>query len=102
MAVGRSLRERLADMPQTRIIPVVCLGEIPGFLRGFARSQVRQAAAGVETLIDFERGLERALGMRADVANVAVLDATGRVAGVVAGAGDACVAAVEKVMRGLA
>lgn len=87
--------------PRARVVPVACLGEVPRFLRGFARSQLRQAAAGVAVWIDFERALEQALGMHEALANVAVLDAAGRLAGVTAGAGTACVDAVTELMHRL-
>jgi hypothetical protein len=104
MQVGVDLDARFGGgvvVPRARIVPVACLGEVPRFLRGVIRSQVRQAAAGVAVWIDCERALEQTLGMHEALANVAVLDAAGRVAGVTAGAGKACVEAVTALMHGL-
>jgi hypothetical protein len=104
LRIGVELEARLgggAADPRARVVPVACLGEVPRFLRGFARSQVRQAAAGVAVWIDFERALEQTFGMHEALANVAVLDAAGRVAGVTAGEGTACIDAVTALMNRL-
>lgn len=96
--IGRALQARFggdARLPQPRIVPVACLGEVPRFFRSLARSQIRNAAKGVEILIDFERGLEQAIGMQPDVANIAVLDRDGSLRGVVTGIDESCVTQVE-------
>lgn len=101
ITVGRALEARLvgrAGPPTPRILPVACLGEVPAFFRGLARARIRSAAAGVEVLIDFERALERAIGMQPAVANIAVLDGGGSLVGVVTGVDESCVTQVELVI----
>jgi len=96
--IGRALQARFKDgarLPRPRIVPVACLGEVPRFFRGLARSRLRDAAEGLEILIDFERGLEQAIGMHPDVANIAVLDGDGSLRGVVTGGDESCVSQVE-------
>lgn len=100
--LGIALQERLAPrVVRPRIVPVACLGEVPAVFRGLARAQLRQAAAGGEILVDFDRGLELAIGMRDDVANVALLDAAGTIMGLVRGAGESCVREVEILIEHL-
>lgn len=96
--IGRALQARFggdARLPRPRIVPVAFLGEVPPFFRGLARSRLQEAAKGIEILIDFERGLEQAIGMQPDVANIAVLDRDGALRGVVTGVDESCVTQVE-------
>lgn len=96
--VGRALeaRYRGSDIrSRPRIVPVACLGEVPRFFRGLARSRIRDAAKGLKILIDFERGLEQEIGMQPDRANIAVLNGDGSLRGVVTGGDESCVSQVE-------
>jgi hypothetical protein len=76
--------------PLVTIMPVVCLAEVPRFLRGLARGHVQRAAAGAPVLIDFNGSMQKALGMDEQHANVAVLDAAGHCVGQVSGRGQPC------------
>jgi len=101
ITVGRALEARFGGRtgaPAARILPVACLGEVPAFFRGLARARIRAAAAGVEILIDFERALERAIGMQPAVANIAVLDGGGSLIGVMTGVDESCVTQVALVI----
>ena len=88
LRVCRSLHERfarLASAPAVDVIPVACLAEVPRFFHGMARGMLRRESPDVVVWIDFHGSLQRALGLRPDIANVAIVDPQGRLAGTHAG-----------------
>ena len=94
LAAGRGLGEKLGaqfrpDGGQTardvHVIPVLCLGKLAGPLRNVIKNQVRKGSPDVPVWLDFENKTKAQFGLAADVPNVAVVDAAGRVRYRVAG-----------------
>ena len=88
LRLGRSLHERFTAAtgdPAVSVIPVACLAEVPRLFHGMARSLLRRESPHVVVWIDFHGALQRAVGLKANVANVAIVDRHGRLDGVHAG-----------------
>ena len=74
-----------ARVPDVRVMPVACLSEIPGPFHMVARSQFRSNSPHLPVWMDFQGQMKRSFGLVPGVPNVAVIDAEGRLHGVVNG-----------------
>jgi len=64
--------------PNVFVEPVAVIGKVPGVVKNIIRNQFRRGAGEVPVWLDFEDRMKTSFGMVAEVPNVVVLDATGR------------------------
>ncbi|NBW86998.1 MAG: hypothetical protein EBR23_09270 [Planctomycetia bacterium] len=108
LRLGQTLHARfgpVAGQPVVHVIPVACLLEVPRMFHGLARNLLRRQSPDVVVWIDFHGTLQRVVGLRPNLANVAVIDPQGRLGGAHAGDFDqqlveAVVADVDRCRRG--
>jgi hypothetical protein len=108
LRLGQTLHAQfgpLAGQPVVHVIPVACLPEVPRMFHGLARTLLRRQSPHVVVWIDFHGTLQRVVGLRPNLANVAIIDPQGRLGGVHFGDFDqqlveAIAADVERCRRG--
>ncbi len=66
------------EVPNVRLVPVACIGKVPGPLQSVVRQQFRRAVAEGSLWLDMTGALADWTGVTPAVPNVAVLDARGR------------------------
>jgi len=66
-------------LPDVRVVPVACVGKVPGVVANLVRSQIRGKSPDVAVYLDFEDQMKRHFGVTAGVSNVVVVDTRGRV-----------------------
>lgn len=67
-----------AISPNVKIIPVACVGEVPGFVENIVRNQAKAASPKVPVWLDFANVMETAFGIKEGAPNLAVIDTHGR------------------------
>jgi hypothetical protein len=75
-----------ARSPDVLAIPVACIGNVPGVVRGIIRGQFRSGSPDVPVWLDFADVMKSTFPFQAGVPNVVVLDALGRYRYAAAGA----------------
>ncbi len=68
-----------ARPPEVRVVPIACLGKVPGLIATLFRGQYRTSSPDVPMVLDFENKMREYFGMAAGTTNVAVVDTQGRV-----------------------
>lgn len=66
-------------MPSVRVIPVACVGKVPGIVATVLRAQIRRKSPIVPVYLDFDEVMQQAFGLAAKISNVVVLDTQGKV-----------------------
>jgi hypothetical protein len=76
---------RGARSPDVHVVPVACVGEVPGFTRGAIRAAFRASSPDLPIWLDFQDQVRNQCGFTAGVPNVAILDTAGRLRCLAAG-----------------
>mgnify|MGYP002778701435 CR=1 FL=1 len=64
--------------PDVVVLPVACVGKVPGAVRELIRSQMRSAMPDVPVWLDFQGAMEEKFALRSGEPNLCVFDAQGR------------------------
>ena len=64
--------------PDVRVVPVACIGKVPGPVKHFIRGAFRKDAPETAVLLDFENKMKDQFGLRAGEPNLVVIDGAGR------------------------
>ncbi len=64
--------------PDVCVVPVACVGKVPGPVRGLIRTQVAKGSPDVPVWLDFRNAMKDGFGLTPGEANVVVFDALGR------------------------
>lgn len=64
--------------PDVKVIPVACIGDIPGFIRPIIANRFRAAVPDVPVWLDMENQMKETFGLAEGVANLVVIDTEGR------------------------
>lgn len=64
--------------PDVRVLPVACIGKVPGVIRDFIRGRIKKEAPDSLVLLDFETKMKDQFGMKSGEPNLVVIDAAGR------------------------
>lgn len=64
--------------PDVRVVPVACVGKVPGPVKHFIRGAFKKDAPETAVLLDFENKMKDQFGLRAGEPNLVVIDGAGR------------------------
>lgn len=64
--------------PEVHVIPVACIGKVPGAVRALLRNQFASASPVIPVWMDFQDDMKTTFGIEDGVPNVVVLDARNR------------------------
>lgn len=64
--------------PDVVALPIACIGNVPMFVRGIIRSQIRKASPYLPVWLDFEDQMKSRFGLSSGVPNVVIVDPEGR------------------------
>jgi hypothetical protein len=67
-----------AMSPNVRVIPVACVGEVPGLVENIVRNQAKAASPKVPVWLDFGESMKNTFGIKEGAPNLAVIDTEGR------------------------